>query len=176
MLFRSNASGTTVINKIATPNTPTSPYNIGNSVANPATFYQGAAANNTDWYSSRAGARNDVLWGGGGTKTVYDPCPHGWRVPEVTVWTGFNRGNFPWDGTVLGSTSTDLKYGGFYPAAGFRQANGNISDVGGNGYYWSASVADERAQDLYFGGRIINPVSTGSNVRGLGYSVRCVRE
>lgn len=168
-----NAIGTTTIRKSAT----TAANNFANSVANPATFYQGATANGTDWYSNTTNTHNDALWGGGNrVKTVYDPCPEGWRVPEVSVWSGLTNTNFPWNGTVLGNTNNN--YGGFFPAAGNRQANGNLSDVGGNGYYWSATVvgpsSPERARDLYFGRN--NPVSPGSNVRGLGYSVRCVKD
>ena len=167
-----NATGTTTINKVATPNTSAPMHNIGNSVANPATFYQGASVNSTDWYSNKNNTHNDALWGGGGTKSIYDPCPDGWRVPKVAVWNGLTNANFPWDGAVLGNTNSN--YGVFFPAAGHRQANGNITDVGGNGYYWSASVVGERAQDLYFGRT--NPVSPGSNMRGYAYSVRCVKE
>lgn len=169
-----NRTATITINKIATPNTSAPRHNVGNSVANPATFYQGVSGNGNDWYSSSSNTRNDALWGTGTAKTVYDPCPAGWRVPEVSIWNGINVSNFPWNGSTFGNTGAT--YGGFYPAAGFRQTSGALRDVGRAGFYWSASVTGDRAGDLYSGTGNPNGVSAGSNVRGHGYSVRCVRE
>lgn len=167
-----NASGNTTISKIATPNTTAQFHNIGNAVANPATFYQGRSNNDDDWFSSANNTHNNALWGSGGAKTVYDPCPVGWRVPELSVWSGFNNTSFKWNNNNKGSTIGGI----FYPGAGCRIANGNIDDVGGHGYYWSATIdtaQNERIQDLYFAN---NSVSTGSNLRGRAYSVRCVKE
>ena len=36
-----------------------------------------------DWYSSQNADTDGSLWGEGGAKTVWDPCPEGWRVPSV---------------------------------------------------------------------------------------------
>lgn len=59
--------------------------NLQNAIENPLTFY--TAVNNTasDWYANEKlnPVPNRDLWGGlSHKKTIYDPCPDGWRVPE----------------------------------------------------------------------------------------------
>ncbi|MDR3119146.1 MAG: hypothetical protein LBU44_06995, partial [Mediterranea sp.] len=52
---------------------------VTNIIKNPGVFYYSASY---DWYYGST--RNNTLWGhdtNGGTKTIYDPCPSGWRVP-----------------------------------------------------------------------------------------------
>ena len=53
--------------------------NLANSIKNPLSFYyQTSSRYNYDWIGS---TRNDNLWNStSGGKTVYDPCPAGWRV------------------------------------------------------------------------------------------------
>lgn len=60
-----------------------------------------------DWYAPTRAKQNDNLWGNPnyddapsasqlanskrGTKTIYDPCPHGWRVAPQNTWTSFTK-------------------------------------------------------------------------------------
>nr|AIF26524.1 hypothetical protein [uncultured bacterium fosmid pJB42G5] len=48
---------------------------VAYATANPTTFIKGDSTNG-DWLSSK----DDSLWGS--TKTIYDPCPAGYRVPD----------------------------------------------------------------------------------------------
>ena len=65
----------------------------GNSMAyavkNPTTFiYSGTSW--MDWYCTGKSNQNNDLWGNvSGTKTVYDPCPRGWRIPPYQTWYDF---------------------------------------------------------------------------------------
>ena len=53
------------------------------ATSHPMTFIKGND-NNKDWcYSSYATIRTS-RWGK--TKTIYDPCPPGWRVPDPDIW------------------------------------------------------------------------------------------
>lgn len=65
-------------------------YNGGNHYGNDLTKVR-------DWVSDeRAGA--DDRWGHADKKSPFDPCPEGWRVPDVTftnLYTG-SKGNSPW--------------------------------------------------------------------------------
>ncbi len=63
------------------------------AIANPGTFIAGDEKNGFDWLSTS----NPNLWGGA-SKTIYDPCPAGWRVAPPTIWAGF---------TKTGEASTD---------------------------------------------------------------------
>lgn len=158
----------------------TSGDNFANSVANPTKFYSHNPTliweRSVDWYGS---GHNDALWGT--NKTVYDPCPPGWRVPENNVWSGLNNGNFSWNAPSKGRTNNN--YGGFYPASGYRSGTyvwinnpfGKMFEVGTNGYYWSASVDGNQARNLQFNNN--QAVSTSSsNNRANGYPVRCVED
>ena len=50
-----------------------------------------------DWVSNERGDADD-RWGHAGKKSPFDPCPDGWRVPDVSfthLYTG-SKGNSPW--------------------------------------------------------------------------------
>lgn len=50
-----------------------------------------------DWVSDRRGEA-DNRWGHADKKSAFDPCPEGWRVPDVSfthLYTG-SKGNSPW--------------------------------------------------------------------------------
>jgi hypothetical protein len=129
-----------------------------------------------DWHYA---FRDNALWGHSGVKTIYDPCPSGWRVP---VNSGMSEATSPWYGFTSsngGTWSYGYNWGAnaVYPAAGYRNASsGSISSEGSNGYYWDASPdSSGYALGLFFysGG-----VGVGNHYasRAFGFSVRCVRE
>lgn len=156
--------------------------NLINSINNPMWFYF-SAGGLCDWYTNASAINHqDNLWGGASTaapnaKTVFDPCPVGWRVP---AW---DKSASPWAGITLSGT-TWANYGytfpspsmGYYPAAGDRDyATGNLSNVGLTGEYWSASVDGNDAHYWYMDSSgSIN--SSASKPRATGMSVRCVKE
>lgn len=54
------------------------------SIENPTKFIIGGE-NTSDWFTDSSDKHDDSLWGGAsGSKTVWDPCPDGWRVPSKT--------------------------------------------------------------------------------------------
>ncbi len=56
-------------------------HGLENSIQNPSHFIKGAA-NAYDWFCGASG-QDATLWGGdSGPKTVWDPCPQGYRVPS----------------------------------------------------------------------------------------------
>jgi hypothetical protein len=97
------------------------------ATANPMCFIAGAKESDFDWLFA---ARDNGLWsapagsggsgsGNSGAKSVYDPCPAGWRVAPASVWAAFTVGapedyNFGW------TFGTDGGGGSFFPAAGRR--------------------------------------------------------
>lgn len=147
--------------------------NFVNSVGNPSTFYYGTAGNAFDWYSNSTNTHNDGLWGHGTGKTVYDPCPAGWRVPQNGVWNSLTPSNFPWNTTTLGRNNASV--GGFYPASGGRgHTDGQLYAAGVYGEYWSGSPSVTYAFCLSFSSSYTYP---GNNLnRSYGFAVRCVRE
>jgi hypothetical protein len=152
--------------------------------ANPTTFVT-ASSFPFDWHYS---SRDNTLWTTSDkTKSIYDPCPAGWRVPDGGddgVWSKavgsssyFSR--YPYNTTNEGMNFSG-KFGSastiWYPASGCRlYDDGSLSDVGSYGSYWSASPSDSRACALLLGnGGGVDP-SNGS-VRAGGRSVRCLQE
>jgi Secretion system C-terminal sorting domain len=69
----------------------------------PSTFAQYNSAtpvytNGTDWLSNEPNLAPD-RWGRGGKKSPFDPCPEGWRIPDLTgvmISTGQDFGFTPW--------------------------------------------------------------------------------
>ncbi len=173
---------------------------ITNSIQNPTTFYY-RSGSPYDWVASSTARQLDNLWGNPntttstnsskGSKSIYDPCPPGWRVPPQNTWTGFTSTggntstssqfnvsgsfNIGWTFYTGGSKSGSTT---FYPAAGYRNTgSGQLYSVGSNGYYWSSSPfssSSGNAGYLNFYSGTVGPL--GSSYRAGGFSVRCVQE
>ena len=166
--------------------------NLANSILHPDVFYKGLNNSNTgyDWYTSTndLSSQNGSLWGGANKtsptgKTIFDPCPAGWRVPAS------EGGYSPWsilgaDRTAISSVGTFANYGvtwsaiiaGFWPAAGYRMSSdGSLISTGTLGVYWSASASSFASSALHFSdGEGV--VTAYPIVRAYGFSVRCVKE
>lgn len=76
------------------------------SVNNPFVFLYQTDATKFDWVSDENGLFTE-RWGHAGTKSPYDPCPAGWRIPDlqgtgvdgVNIFDGYlsyAKGNSPW--------------------------------------------------------------------------------
>ena len=158
--------------------------NLSKSILNPLIFYTVTLEDLYDWYTTSAIDQNDALWGGAvlnspTAKTIFDPCPVGWRVPvwkEDSPWSDFSTTTFSWSATDYGCTYTS---GTFYPATGYRNGkNGGFLSVGSIGYYWSGSPIDNLGYSLksYLKSDILNVNPESYSHRARGYPVRCVRE
>ena len=139
---------------------------------NPMTFYTNLFLPNRSWES---------------TKTVYDPCPAGWRVPE-------GGGDGVWAKALGSSASVSLlfdsskrginftgAYGDseciWYPNSGFRNySDGGLNNVNYGGYSWSCSPDESysaHAFSLYCTGDVY---PSWHDIRSYGYPVRCLQE
>lgn len=161
----------------------------------PEMFFTGTYNNMFDWYGL-GGAddaetlthRNDHLWGNpdetAPVKTIYDPCPEGYMVAPMKVFTGFtSTGSAAFDSSSIlaegsfadGWTFTNAH--SFFPAAGQVANNSGVLRLvpgpqGREGYYWTSSVDEGRSKIVDFNA---NYVMYNSNMRASGCSVRCVR-
>ena len=125
-------------------------------------------------------------------KTVYDPCPVGFKMPASNAFTGFtangqNGGTMNVDGTSDWQTYQNNFGHNFwtnssktatinFPASGYRgNGDGSLSFVGYYGYYWSAVPYNTYyGCGLYFVSGYVSPLS--GNVRAYGFSARPVSE
>ena len=154
--------------------------NIEFTIANPMTFIIANKANN-DWLYTGDSSYDVTRWlPSDHPKTMYDPCPPGWRVPdggENGVWekSGFSKtGGYEYDtkGRTFNIASPATTW---YPAAGYmRSSSGSLDRQGDVGCYWSAS--QDKYCAYYF------HISKGSSFlvfdihNSLGHSVRCAKE
>ena len=171
-------SGTTLAASTGSWTTITSSKSVDYAEENPMTYI--AYYNWYDW-CSQTWDNYEIRWKES-EKSLYDPCPVGYRVPKggsdgfwaianvKTTGDLTNRGMY-W-------TLADGETTAWYPTVGYRlYDSGALLDVGSYGYCWSASP-DPRdigsAYGLYFNNGFVNPLY--KYYRSNGYSVRCVRE
>lgn len=115
------------------------------------------------------------------TKTTYDPCPAGWRVPtnaELTALLGGNSAPIlvphnSQNGAWFNGTNSPGNSGVFLPAAGYRDDYGSANVRGSDGIYWSSTPNGDNADLLVF--YDVNATMDFIS-RYNGLSVRCVRE
>ena len=135
---------------------------------------------NYDWYYTGDSNTDDTRWQS--NKTIYDPCPAGWRVLDGGsdgVWAkaGFLSGFHSYDSIDKGMLF-DIDFSSpasWYSAAGFRYyGDGGLFGVGYYGYYWSITPDDSYVYSLYF--RDDGSITPWNFYRANGQSVRCLKE
>ena len=162
---------------------------IDYAVSNPVTFIT-SNGSNADWYYTGNSSTDNTRWQS--SKTIYDPCPAGYRVPDGGdngIWSkafgtsssfsyaydstneGINFGSSG-EGTKKLSSSVSVCW---YPAAGYLDYyDGSLDGVVTHGYYWSCSPGVRSACALYFSNSgFVNP--SCRLYRAHGFSVRCQR-
>jgi hypothetical protein len=167
---------------------------IKTSIKNPQCFYIYNPAN-YNWLPDI----DNNLWNQATTnqKTIYDPCPSGWRVPaflantldaDHSPWKGYASlsGTDTWGkwpsgtltgGMIFGHTTADRNQNAQHPAAGGRAYSiGTGADWGYRGFYWTGTHTSTYTTVIMFfkwDGEI-NLVEVSP--RAAGFSVRCVQE
>ena len=151
-----------------------------------ATYYNLWSADNTT-----TGFNDNAV-----VKTVYDPCPVGFKMPASNAFTGFTSNgqyqsgaaNINANGTADSWDKFSAAYGHnfytngsktatiFFPASGFRSdSDGSVGNVGNIGDYWSAVPNSTYGGCyLYFYWSIVSPQHNYS--RSYGFAARPVSE
>lgn len=166
------------------------------SVKHPTTFI-GLNENSYDWiYSDSPDAAPD-RWKR--SKTMYDPCPRGWRVPDggsdgcwarafgtmEDVIDASANWNFERWAMNFGASSESIYRLGpqeniWYPAAGYRDPGIGILDgVGTSGCYWSCTPGMTGYQHMMYMECYKGDIQCFPSYyyfRSMGNSVRCVAE
>lgn len=165
--------------------------NFQTGIQNPTIFYIYGSGNNNNWFKSNSG-RTYNLWDAACTstgnsdnnvvKTIYDPCPIGFKMPNGNTFTGFGSGATI---NAVGSFADGWKFkrysgdtvGVFFPANGNRYyTNGGFSQTGTGGFVWlSSSVSVTNAYILTFAGTYVYHAYANYN-RSYGLSVRPVQD
>jgi hypothetical protein len=168
------------------------------ATARPSSFIAGNADNGFDWLNTS----NTGLWSET-SKSLYDPCPAGWRVAPREIWAAFTTTGGATDIASEFNVEGEYKYGWnfvngddavFFPAAGRRSFSPSLAKPEDNftnvvndaegagrpvGFYWSGARPGDGAS-LAFRYNHVNP---GARVEARelsspasGFSVRCVAE
>ena len=138
---------------------------------------------NSSPYDWHYGSRDNTLWQS--SKTIYDPCPPGYRVPDgdsYGVWSkALGSSSSFTDKTLYNSTTRGFNFYGkfgdastiWYPLSGYLLSNSGQLNSGGR--YWSITPVSDLAYSL--GLNSIGSVSpSNSTTRACGLSVRCLQE
>ncbi len=190
------------------------------AIANPTVCLSNYSQYSTsrDWLAAENS--NDALWGNPygdekddnndytnkGSKSIYDPCPVGYRVPPVDVFRNFTTsGGYAWtiedfdvadlngDGTL---DENDFSYGwifnlsdgvtSYFPAAArfdgsYGMLYGSVSGLWGS--YWGNAPYTSSSAGLGFavlsfqnGGSYFTVSANGGGSRADAYSIRCIKE
>ena len=164
-------------------------YIYGSSLWTNYGYYNLWSADNTVTGSYNVGNDNPVV------KTVYDPCPVGFKMPANNAFTGFtttgqnstSQSELNVDGTDDWQQWTNNFGHNFwtnssktatinFPASGLRYySDGSLNSVGNYGYYWSAVPFNSiNGCNLYFNSGYVDPLFNGA--RTVGFAVRAVSE
>lgn len=152
------------------------------AIANPFTFIT-TTKNNGDWLAEP----NNGLWAE--TKTVYDPCPAGWRVPSAYVIDSSKNhvtAQEAWSNLEYYRVGSNGSYGvyldnrqAWYPNNGYLNLSGSLLMVGQYSCYWSCSPQSlatyAMEMSMTSSQLTFNPLCFGK-VRGEGHSIRCVED
>lgn len=146
---------------------------IDYTVTHPTTFV-GSGSQPYDWMAEADGE----LWGD--EKTIYDPCPPGWKVAPRSTWTYIGRKSgtsyiyFDWRNYECGRLVNKCEpTEAWYPAAGMLdRKTGELSSFK-SGYYWSANSSSSLGKNLQFTSEAVG--TSSSFGRAAAMSVRPVR-
>lgn len=148
-------------------------------------------SSNYDWYYTGSSSTDNTRWTTSDKdKSIYDPCPAGWRVPDGSsngVWSTALGSSSSYYGTYY-STNRGMNFSGkfgsdqtiWYPASGYRSGryDGDLIGAGVHGDYWSASPNGYYIYEAYYLYILDNGhvYPSGSDYRAHGLSVRCLQE
>ena len=190
--------------------TPAVEHNIETAIQNPLTRYCFTSSNSANyaWITNNYNAISwDVvkdLWGGvSKAKTIYDPCPAGYRMPESKAWYFWSDANVAKEKVFSNAESTanadqmgkkvtvgdkafyfplqgEVNQGASF-AEGYKKSGYGGGATWPNGKQWHSQFDGSSTSSSYFRAYTTNisPTSTsyyqGINL-GYAVSVRCVKE
>lgn len=131
--------------------------NIASTVGNPATFANGGITG-ASWAE---------------TKTIFDPCPPGWKVPAPSVFSGIS-GKVVWTDKVGGSYNPGGGNSIYIPAGGLgaHDFDSGFGNIGTGGYLYTNTTDYSKSFDVTNG----IPGRMQAKDSYWACNVRCVRE
>lgn len=161
------------------------------SIANPTTFI-GYNSLNQDWFYTNSTLTDNTRWES--TKTQYDPCPSGWRVPDggktgtwaIALGSYMKTSNATFDNTNVGfqlggsaAVSLGESESIWYPLTGKYSFSSSEYSYGSTvGYYWTCTPCDYDARAFvnYTSTSELYPANELQGYRAGAGAVRCIQE
>ena len=117
-----------------------------------------------------------------GYKTIYDPCPSGYRVPDYFYFTGLGTAAEGTGDSAKGikfyyAASSDTKYT-VYPLPGTLNTEGEgIFHYGYTGSYWTTTLTDNSAIGFIYSSSTFHTSTIGSRTvrRPAAANIRCLK-
>ena len=135
------------------------------------------SADNDKMYESETPIKN-------GVKTIYDPSPVGFKVPDAYAFKDLSKGGAVWENGYTLKVDNDKDI--YFQAGGYRDGNdGGIKGVGGYAMYWASAALIHGTggpgfafRALMTSNRFSMPItdSNGFGTRSYGLGVRPVAE
>ena len=135
------------------------------------------SADNDKMYESETPIKN-------GVKTIYDPSPVGFKVPDAYAFKDLSKGVAVWENGYTLKLDNDKDI--YFQAGGYRDGNdGGIKGVGGYAMYWASAALIHGTggpgfafRALMTSNRFSMPItdSNGFGTRSYGLGVRPVAE
>lgn len=149
--------------------------NVADAVKKPMNF-----ATNTNWtdgkYNEVTNTWNDPMISKGTKmkKSIFDPSPLGWCVPQYETWSEFNETSFTWNDFINAREYGDVK--ALYHTSGCRNhSNGILENGGSKAYYWSNTNKDaSNSYVMSFDKNTLNTCTLGN--RTSAFPVRAIQE
>lgn len=159
-------------------------YSIEDAIAHPMTFFKAISEITSDWQTENDNTRWQT------TKTIYDPCPPGWKVPSGGtkenggVWAKAFGYNDLWyskesnRGHNFGATTKKLGLDSniWYPLTGRISTAGELINSDDNCWYMSCTMVGRNICALALTEYNVIPALTNNCSPAQGNPVRCIAE
>lgn len=156
---------------------------VKTAIENPLVFYcKGGVGSTSTW--TTVSLNNATWWGADGRKTVFDPCPAGWRVPYSKngnrAYAGLSKVKNPsnWSGSMyLYHSGYWVNNMAWYPTPGWR-LGANIGKAGLEAFHSAADYKGGSGANIKFYDFTIGPSKfdvSSTNGPDSGFSVRCIK-
>lgn len=140
------------------------------AVSHPTTFLYRSG----DWLYQSSDSIANSRWSG--KKTLYDPCPPGWKVPSHSFWVNSNISMQDFDNVNKGKVvSGGCDASAWFPASGSIESQNYLRYTGTYGYYWTCDKYTYYSSWL----TIVNNNSYANNhteYAYFAYSIRCQKD
>lgn len=147
------------------------------AIAHPTTYAYVPEADNSNWIDTPANA----FWDNAGSKSIYDPCPQGYRVPTYTndpMWTATDDG---WTWNKSDATKFWFRHDAsnvVFPISGYIDCwGGSLTSSDKRSIIWSATNYDDtQGRGAFIRWDKTSVYYTTKVAKAKAGSVRCVAE